>query len=153
MNFKDFLDDFKAMCLSHKDVRAVYYGGADRIIERMNNKILYPCVWIEEPEFSYSDNGGIKNNYTFNILVLDKPANQLNDTEDAVKWQCKEILDAIIGRLYYNIEAGYSVELKVNDIAGQFKGLFGGDADVGVDIQITLTLPAELCFEESDWDI
>jgi hypothetical protein len=149
-SFEEFKDYLEALSLKHQDVLAFYYGGADRIINRQNAKIKYPCIWLEEPEFGFEDSGGLQDVFTTNILALTKPINAKETTEDSAKFFCKTILTELLLRMNEELkEMGVMFESRKTQ--GQFKGLFGGDLDVGADMQITITFGIDYCINPNVW--
>jgi hypothetical protein len=147
--FKDYLADLVG---KHKKVKGFYFGGVDRIINRQNSSIKYPCVWVEEPDFNYADTGGLHTQYTFNLLVLTKPTDKLEATEDSAKAECKAIMDSLLMRLHHEARSGSLFQFSIFNVNGQYKGLFGGDLDVGVDVELRITLPTGCCTPTpEDW--
>jgi hypothetical protein len=149
-SFEEFKDYLAVLAGKHQDILAFYYGGADRIIERQNNKIKYPCLWLEEPEFSFNDNGGLQDVYVTNILVMTKPLDKKDSTVDANMFFCKKILTELLLRMNEELK-DLGVQFELKNVQGQFKGLFGGDLDVGADMQITLTFGLDYCIDHAVW--
>jgi hypothetical protein len=152
MNITDVRAYFKTLAENHSEVKSFNYGGADRILERLKNKITYPAVWFVEPDFNYKDSGGLSKKYSTDLLVLTKPTSDKDVDVDFAKDKAEEILHELLKRIDFDVEnENTDIEFEFNNIEGGYKDNYSSDKDVGAFIAITFSLPQDECLDKLKW--
>jgi len=145
MTLDSFLEYFKKISTSHREVKDFYVGSDYNQAEQVTHK--YPMIFYELPYFiNYSLNPSRlvdEVQFSFNVFVSSNWDN-INDDHKAIS-MAKEIGDGII--TYINEKSNKFIFTRVDATSVRE---FTDDSVAGMRYETTLQLPREIC-ESTNW--
>lgn len=75
------------------------YGGSERILNRQNMDITYPCLWVGVPEIRRTSSGGAKKIFDGWFIVLtDAPADDIAAQDDGLD-AMEALTETLLGKM------------------------------------------------------
>ncbi len=83
------------------------YGGSDRILNRQNMNITYPCIWVGVPEVRRTRaSGALKKLFDGWFIVLQNAPTDDNEEQDTALNDMDDLTEQVLTRMYNAAMAG-----------------------------------------------
>jgi hypothetical protein len=130
--FLDYKNYFKDTLIpTIPEVKDFVMGGSERILNRENSIINYPVVWLEIPDISWINDGGLKRRYSGAFVVLMSAPQDDWTREDADLDTTLTITNKILARMQYDAQDEGLFEFDIEGATTNHKGKWSGDNDWG----------------------
>lgn len=150
-DFASYKEYFKTITSEHARLESYVFGGSQRILSRELSDITYPCLWLEVPDIiPFSGASDLRLRFSGGIMILQSTPQDFEE-EDAAMNSTFTIAVNILQRLIDDAEAGL-FDFDPRNAVLQAKLAFSGDNDHGWHLDFDLSISADDCLNENDWN-
>lgn len=146
--YKSYVNYFRRLAQRHTVVVDFVVGGAERILNRMRQEIRYPICWLEVPDVTLYEKGGLKAIYNGAFLILANAEKDDWDMEETDLDVCLQACYDFINQMVEDAEEElFDMDLK--SISVTHKGKWSSDNDWGWRVEFEIIALIDCLTEEA----
>lgn len=152
--YADFIHYFRQLAAAHTDIKAFFVGNSDRILSAERSTIEYPVLWLEDPDVTVSDNGGLFVRYESSFVILCNAKLDDWQQQDYNLDKTYQIALEIIRKLKYDAEEGDCLfDLLLGSIRIQRIHTLTHDNDWGWRVDFAIQETEAACIDACKWGV
>lgn len=145
LDYKNYFKDTIVPAIT--EIKDFVIGGSERILNRENQIIQYPVLWLEVPDISWINEGGLKRRYAGAFVVLMAAPSDDWTQEDQDLDTTLLITNKILAKMQYDADNGDEFEFEIEGANTTHKGKWSGDNDWGWRTEFDLVGEACECID------